>query len=571
MKTHNEKKTPQAKQDPAAAYGFGWICRQSRPVWGWLLLVALAGIGTACVNMIMTYVLQCFVDIATGESELSLPHNAIRAVLVLFVEGALGLAMSVAYRSAANVTAKRLRMDCARQFYGGSLLHVQRHTVSEYMTNLTVDTDKVACCLPDLVRGTVGNALSAALATVYLFSIHWKLAIALLVGIPLLIACVAVFSPVLQRTSQADAAGEEAVRGYLQDVLEKLPIFKTCAMGEKMEEKADRLLTNKVKSARRLGAAEGGSAFLNSVMGSVMFLVALGGGALLVTKGEMHLSGMIAVIQLTNYIVWPFTAVGGILSNVNQAIIAARRMRRIYELPQRPPHPRAVAGARRSCGVQLQAVSFGYDEAAIVNDANATFLGGQITGLVGESGCGKSTLLKLLAGLYCPTAGQLRPLAADGAPLPQATPSVAYVPADEPVFCDTIRANICMAAGSDDEKLRRCAAMAHIDSYIDTLPQGYDTMLCDGSLTLSSGQAQRVAIARALYQQADWLLFDEPTANLDAESIDIFLQTLAQLAPDHLCVVVTHDPRVIACCQQVWTMNQGRLTRTASVAGRHTV
>lgn len=77
-------------------------------------------------------------------------------------------------------------------------------------------------------------------------------------------------------------------------------------------------------------------------------------------------------------------------------------------------------------------------------------------------------------------------------------------------------------------------------------------MLEDGSKALSSGQEQRIGIARALYQGAEILLFDEPTANLDEESISVFLETLEKVAPERICIIVTHDPRVVERCDRVY-------------------
>ncbi|MDE7043416.1 MAG: ATP-binding cassette domain-containing protein, partial [Acetatifactor sp.] len=97
--------------------------------------------------------------------------------------------------------------------------------------------------------------------------------------------------------------------------------------------------------------------------------------------------------------------------------------------------------------------------------------------------------------------------------------------------------------------------------YIETQDKRYDTVIGDGSQALSSGQDQRICIASALYQGSGILLFDEPTSNLDAESIDIFLDTLDRVAADRICIVVTHDPRVLERCNQVYEVEKGALER----------
>ena len=124
--------------------------------------------------------------------------------------------------------------------------------------------------------------------------------------------------------------------------------------------------------------------------------------------------------------------------------------------------------------------------------------------------------------------------------------------------------NICMAQSRDDEKMTQCAKMANIWEYIKVLDQGFETWIGDGEQAMSSGQMQRIAIARALYQGKKVMLFDEPTANLDEESIQIFIRTLQNIAKEHICIVATHDKRVQQICQTIYEVRNGEAGRIGS-------
>lgn len=533
-------------------YSFGWIYAQTRGNRRYLVCLVLAGVTLAAVNIGMAAVLKGFVDIATGDSRTSLAENVAAACLILVSEGILGMVSSVSYQISCNRIGQRLRMELAGRLYRSRLLEMQNHHVGEYMTNLTADVEKVSACIPTIAKNAVGNGLTAVLAVLYLFYLNWKLALLLLICIPLLILCIAVFSPIVQKVSRRDKENEEDIRVYFQDVLEKIALFKIGFMGGKFDEKARRMLEAKVRSARRLGVAEGGSSFLNNVMGASMFLISMGGGAYFVMRGELVLGAMIAVIQLTNYIIWPFTAIGDIISNVNQSIVSAERLDRIYSLPEEPEQ--ISAPRKEVSGLRMRNVSFRYGDTCILKGIDADFGKKGITGIIGESGGGKSTFLKVAAGLYLPEEGRVSVVFADGCE-GSVRPYVGLVPAADLIFRDTIESNICMAMEPDRGRLEQCTAMANINRYIREQEQQYDTVIGDGSQPLSSGQEQRIGIARALYQKADILLFDEPTANLDAESIDIFLDTLDRVAADRICIVVTHDPRVMERCSQVYCLN----------------
>lgn len=547
-----------AKKKTKSQYNLSWIYAQTKGNRRYFIFMTISGILMAVVNIGMTTVLKGFVDIAAGDSFRLLYQNLIAAVLFLVLEGLLSLVTAVSFRVSCAKIEQKIRLELANHLYHSSLLEMENHHVGEYMTNLTEDVEKVSKCLSVFIRSTVANALTAILAIFYLFFLNWKLALILLVCIPLLIFCIAVFSPILQKASRQDKEKEENIRVYFQDILEKMALFKIGVMGKKLEKRTSKLLEAKVKSARRLGAAEGASSFLSNVMGTAMLLIAMGGGAYFVMRGDLEIGGMIAVVQMSNYVIWPFTAIGDIISNVNQSIVSAERLERIYSLTEEPKQE--VSLQKEVSQLRLSNISFCYKRIRILEGIDAEFKKKQIVGIVGESGCGKSTLLKVIAGLYLPEKGEVCVVFSDGSVGNKIRSYVGLVPSADLIFCDTIEANICMAVEVDRERLRRCTDMANISRYIESLEQQYSTMIGNGKKALSSGQEQRIGIARALYQGAQILLLDEPTANLDAESIEVFLDTLDQIASERICIVVTHDPRVVERCSQVLEVKDGRLT-----------
>lgn len=549
-------------------YGLKWIWKQTRGTRGYLLLLSLAGIAMGVVNMGMTTVLMNLVNIAAGNLEQSIGRNVIWAIFFLGLEGLMGLMTMVAYRMAVNRTSQRMRGELENRIYHASLLALQKKHVGEYMTYLTADVEHVADCIPSILRKTVSNGLTTILALVYLFFLNWKMALILICVVPLLIFCVAVFSPIVQKMSKADKENEERIRVYLQEILDKILILKTCTMGRILGQKTDQLLDRKVESARRLGVAEGGSSFLNNVLGTSMMMIAMAGGAYFVVQGELEVGALIGVVQLSNYIIWPFTALGDVISKANQSIVSARRLRVIYELEQEKTvyERKLIKNQEKIQSVEAKNLSFAYGESMVLQQVNASFPVGNISAIVGESGSGKSTLLKAISGLYIPTNGGVYLHMGDSETNIQniGCGYCVYVPPDQLIFRDTVAGNICMAQSRDDEKMTQCAKMANIWEYIKGLDQGFETWIGDGEQAMSSGQMQRIAIARALYQGKKVMLFDEPTANLDEESIQIFIRTLQNIAKEHICIVATHDKRVQQICQTIYEVRNGEAGRIGS-------
>jgi len=195
----------------------------------------------------------------------------------------------------------------------------------------------------------------------------------------------------------------------------------------------------------------------------------------------------------------------------------------------------------------------------VLEDVNAVFEKGMVTGLVGKSGSGKSTLLKLLIGLYAPAQGSISLKHSSGILSGgEIMPQVAYVPPVDYLFSGTVTDNIIM---SEDRPrlsdMMAAASGANILDFIESLPEGFDTVIGESGGTVSSGQAQRIAIARAIYKRSPIVVFDEPTANLDADSIEKFQSAVKTLAADKICIIVTHDPSTMTVCDKIYLLEDG--------------
>ena len=542
-------------------HGLKWIYALSKGVRRYYIVLIITGIAIAVVNLGLTTIFKNLVDIAAGDSSLSLGVNLIISIGFVLLEGFAGIMTALAYRTSTETSTKKLRLMLCQKVYRSDLLSVEKHHAGEYLTNLTTDVENVSSCIPSLIRKTVGSGLSAVAAIIYLFIINWKMALIMLISIPLLILCIAAFSPILQKASAIDKKNEENTRVYIQELLQKIIIFKVGVISRFIEDKLVILLNKKVDSAKKLGLAEGGSEFLNNVMGTTMMLVSIGGGAFFATRGELTVGSLIAVVQLTNYIVWPFVGTGEIISQVNQSIASAKRLDVLESLEPEKEFSSDFEG-KAIHALQMDHVSFSYGEKNVLESVNVEFIPNYAIGIIGESGSGKSTILKIIAGLYKPAHGSIAAIYQDNTQYEGSmVPYTAIVPPDNLIFQDTIRENICMGRDFDSRKFKDCIEMANINDFVESLEDKENTVIGDGKRSLSSGQEQRIAIARILYQGSKILLFDEPTANLDSESIEIFVKTLRTITKERVCLISTHDKKLINSLDVLYEVKGRNLIR----------
>jgi ATP-binding cassette subfamily B protein len=190
--------------------------------------------------------------------------------------------------------------------------------------------------------------------------------------------------------------------------------------------------------------------------------------------------------------------------------------------------------------------------------------------LVGPSGAGKTTIFALLLRFYDPSRGKVEvdSVAVNEADLAELRARFALVPQETALFADTVGANIAYgnetATPSEIEAAAR-AAFAH--DFIALLPQGYDTMVGEGGVTLSAGQRQRIAIARALLRNAPILLLDEATSALDAESETLVQKALGRIMETRTTLVIAHRLATVMRADRILVFDHGRLVEEGTHQG----
>jgi ATP-binding cassette subfamily C protein CydD len=209
--------------------------------------------------------------------------------------------------------------------------------------------------------------------------------------------------------------------------------------------------------------------------------------------------------------------------------------------------------------IEFNTVSKFYDQRQVLKDINLLITAGEKIALVGESGAGKTTLLNLLLGFEAVTEGQI---CLNGLPVNReyAAKAIAWVGQNAYIFHGSIKENIALAEpDASEQRIINAAQAAGVNEFSEQLSEGLLTQIGERGYGLSGGQIQRIALARAFLKNADIILLDEPTANLDATNKSALLAVIDQLFADKTLIIATHDPLVINRMARRITLQQGRL------------
>ena len=219
--------------------------------------------------------------------------------------------------------------------------------------------------------------------------------------------------------------------------------------------------------------------------------------------------------------------------------------------------------------LRLSALSYTYpgETEPALKDITLEIHAGEHIALVGSSGVGKSTLAGLLLRFFEPDGGQLR---LDDCPSIEIPPEawrrmVAWIPQDPTLFHETIAANLRLARPDATlEELRHAAGLAQLDAFVQSLPDGYETMIGEQGARLSAGQAQRLALARALLKQAPILILDEPTSSLDPQQEALVETSLRELRHDKTIITIAHRLNTVIRADRIFVLEGGRIVETGT-------
>ncbi|MEE9351316.1 MAG: ABC transporter ATP-binding protein/permease [Thiotrichaceae bacterium] len=283
-----------------------------------------------------------------------------------------------------------------------------------------------------------------------------------------------------------------------------------------------------------------------------------------VTQGEMSIGDLVMVNAFMLQLFIPLGMLGIIYRQIKYTLAD---MDLVFKLLDKKPEVTDIEDANdlkvTKGKVEFKAVNFAYQpERPILKNLSFAIEPGQTVAIVGHSGAGKSTISRLLFRFYDITGGGILIDDQDISKASQASlrQAIGIVPQDTILFNDTIFYNLNYGnLNASREEVEKVADMAHIKDFIESLPDGWETLVGERGLKLSGGEKQRVAIARALLKKPSILIFDEATSSLDSATEQAIQDTLQSISDQHTTLVIAHRLSTIVDADQILVLDHGEL------------
>ncbi|MFG6444752.1 ABC transporter ATP-binding protein [Microbacterium sp. P07] len=432
----------------------------------------------------------------------------------------------------------------------------------ELISRVTNDIDNITQTMQQSLSTVVTSVLTVIGVLVMMFTISWQLAIVALISLPLMAVIFGVIGPRSQKAfsvqwrkvGRLNARVEESFSGH---ALVKV-YGREKDSREKFEAENEELYRASFQAQFLSGMIMPGMMFIGNL--TYVGIAVLGG--LMVASGQLRLGDVQAFIQYSQQFTQPLSELGGMAAVVQSGTASAERVFELLDAEEQEPDaedaPRPVDGEGV---IEFEHVRFSYTpERPLITDLSFRVEPGQTVAIVGPTGAGKTTLVNLIMRFYELDGGRIL---LDGQDIGELTRAAVrsrtgMVLQDPWLFAGTIRENIRYGRESaTDEEIVAAATATRVDRFVQSLPDGYDTVLDEDASNVSAGEKQLITIARAFVAQPAVLILDEATSSVDTRTELLLQHAMAALREGRTSFVIAHRLSTIRDADLILVMEHG--------------
>jgi ATP-binding cassette, subfamily C, bacteriocin exporter len=530
-----------------------------------VLLQALVGsVAYTLLGLSTAVYVRLIVDYVIVDGNRNLLNLLSLSMLVLL---ALQIYLGSVKRMLALRTSQKIDAALVLGYYRHLLRLPQRFfdtmRVGEVISRMT-DAVKIRAFINDASLDLAVNALVVIFSFTLMFLYSWKVALVVAMAVPLYALVLAVTNAVNRRVLRNTMERAADLESQLVESISGMATIKRFGLEAEAASKIEQRLIRLLRPAFRAGVTSAHSGHAAELISKLSVIALFWVGSGFVIRNEMTPGELMSFYALLGYLTGPVMHLIGANRTVQDALIAADRLFEIMDLDGEEDGRHARSTVIPPGDIHFERVCFRYgSRGRVLSDLDLMIHRGQLTAIVGQSGSGKTTAMSLLQKLYPIESGFIRVGGVDLRNLDttRLRGCIASVPQEVHLFSGTVIENI--AIGASAPNMAKVFSICHeigLHQFIESLPEGYATMLGGSGVALSGGQRQKIAIARALYRDPDILILDEASSNLDSIGEESVLRCLLRLRTEgRTVIVIAHRLATVVRADRIVVMENGKV------------
>lgn len=547
------------------------VFRYIKPQIGYFIAGMLLLVFGSLIFMLVMGIPGEMTNIATGkpkwEHGMTIKDLGKILIVLLIVQGAFSYFRTVFFTIVAERSMANLRKDLYNNIISQSITFYEQRRVGELTSRITADVEQLqsafSITLAEFLRQVV--ILISGIAIIA----YWtpKLALVMLATFPVIVIAAMFFGRHIRRLSKERQDKLAETNTIVEETLQSFQVVKSFANEWYESVRYGKAVDNVVKISLKFAKIRGlfFSFIITVLFGGIFFI--LYRGALMVEAGTMESGDLFSFIIYTGILGGAIASFGTLYATLASAVGATERVQsmldstpEVYINDSEKHKDLSLSG-----DINYKDVHFSYPtrtEMEILKGINLTIKEGEKVALVGQSGSGKSTIVSLLMNFYPLDSGEITigGQSIDKYNISHLRQNVGIVPQEVILFGGTIKENILYGnPKATDAQLIDAAKKSNCLEFIESFPDGFDTVVGERGIKLSGGQRQRVAIARAILKDPRILLLDEATSSLDAESERLVQEALDILMEGRTSIIIAHRLATIRDVDQIYVLENGHI------------
>lgn len=515
------------------------------------------------------------VDAASGNSDWYINDvNQIALLLlgVLLVQSFFSFFRVYLFARVSERSMADIRLDLYSRLLSLPLGFYDKRRTGELLSRITSDVSQLQDTFSITLAEFLRQILTLLVGVFIIFYTTPQLTLFMLATFPVIVIVAFVFGKFIRSLSKKTQDELAAAKVIVEETLVSIQTVKAFTSELFETNRYNSALNKVVKIA--LKAANYRGAFISFIIFALFggIVGVMWYGATLVSTGEISVGNLLSFILYTTFIGGSIAGLGDLYGQIQKAIGASERVIEILDEEGEHIEKSEMEEVISLEGhIQFDNVRFTYPtrmDIEVLKGVDLTIKQGQKVALVGQSGAGKSTIMQLLMKFYVPTSGQIM---IDGHSINDLSVSayrknIGIVPQEVLLFGGSIGENIAYGKhGSSKEEIEKAAEKAYALDFINSFPEGMDTLVGERGVKLSGGQRQRIAIARAILKNPKILILDEATSSLDAESEFLVQKALDELMKNRTTLIIAHRLATIRKVDKIYVLADGQVIE----AGTH--